>query len=72
MVTKLKKLGYNNFILFNNYGELKILTKNVKIVKKKIKKQYLKKKNRYFFDVLMYTQKNKKIITKAVNEFKKI
>ena len=72
LVTKLKKLGYNNFILFNNYGELKILTKNVKIVKKKIKKQCLKEKNRYFFDVLMYTQKNKRIITKAVNEFKKI
>ena len=72
LVTKLKKLGYNGFILFNNYGELKILTNNVNIVRKKIKKQYLKEKNRYFFDVLMYTQKNKKIIIKAINEFKKI
>lgn len=72
LVTKFRKLDYNGFILFNNYGGLEILTKNVNVVKKKIKKQYLKKKNRYFFDILLYTQKHKKIISEAVNEFKKI
>lgn len=71
VIAKLKKLNYCYFNLFSNYGELKLSTENINIVKRNIKMQFLNKKKRYFFDILMYTKKNKKIIMKAIEEFKK-
>lgn len=72
IISKLNKLNYCNFTLFNNYGDLILSTNKIGIVKKKIKYQTFNKKNKYFFDILMYTQKNKKIIFKAIKEFKKL
>ena len=69
IIHKLKKFKYNNFVLFNNYGKLVLTTNKASIVKKNIKKQLLSKKNNFFFDILMYTQKDKNIVFKSIEEF---
>jgi|TARA_Y100000389_G_scaffold204445_1_gene257047 FkbM family methyltransferase len=72
IIMKLKKFKYHNFVLFNNYGKFTISTSNIGVVKKRIKDQLLNKKRKLFFDILMYTQKDKQTIINAIKEFKKI
>lgn len=71
---QLKKIGYCDWVIFDNYGTIILRTKSVKIIKQLTNYIYLQNNLRgtrtiYYFDILTYINKDSKFINKILNNY---
>lgn len=75
-IKKLHSLGYKNWTVFDNYGQIVVLTSDLRVIFELIDyiwQQTLKKTTRtiYYFDFLTYCNNDKSRITKVMQDIKK-
>jgi FkbM family methyltransferase len=74
VLKKLKKLGYKNWVVFDNFGTVILLSDKLDIIEYLTNYLYLQKINKatrtiYCFDILTFLKKDSKLINKVISNY---